>query len=286
MRDAGERSACLALRNGGPASVRRAIGWYRTHGRLHCGDQITMAADAVTAYKADIAAGKDAFLICDTTEMTDALNQRLHHDTIPADAPTVIGARGHRIGVGDIILTRHNDATIPLRNIDNALAEQSPVRNGQRWQVTHINLNNNGLAARRLDDNTMAVFVNGYVRQHVTHGYALTVHSAQGATADRCHAVLSENATRALAYVAMTRGRQCNTAFLYQRTPESEHQPEAARLDHVIDRGASQTAATLLRAIVANTRNRLLLTTSRRQRHPSRLPHRSRRGKAPSTRGS
>ena len=89
MRDPDERAASLALRNGGPASVRRAIGWYRTHDRLHCGDQITMAADALAAYRADTAAGKDALLVCDTTEMADALNQRIHHDTIAADAPTV-----------------------------------------------------------------------------------------------------------------------------------------------------------------------------------------------------
>jgi AAA domain len=72
VRDPDKRAASLALRNGGPASVRRAIGWYRTHNRLHCGDQITMAADALTAYKADSAAGRDALLVCDTTEMTDA----------------------------------------------------------------------------------------------------------------------------------------------------------------------------------------------------------------------
>ena len=39
MRDPDERAASLALRNGGPASVRRAIDWYRTHDRLHCGDR-------------------------------------------------------------------------------------------------------------------------------------------------------------------------------------------------------------------------------------------------------
>ena len=81
MRDPDERAASLALRNGGPASVRRAIGWYRTHDRLHCGDAITMAADALAAYQADTAAGKDALLVCDTTEMADALNQRIHHES-------------------------------------------------------------------------------------------------------------------------------------------------------------------------------------------------------------
>ena len=39
-----------------------------------------MAADALAAYRADTAAGKDALLVCDTTEMADALNQRLHDE--------------------------------------------------------------------------------------------------------------------------------------------------------------------------------------------------------------
>ena len=89
MRDPDERAASLAVRNDGPTSVRRALDWYRTHDRLHCGDQIAMAADALAAYKADTAAGKEALLICDTTEMTDALNQHIHSENLDADAATV-----------------------------------------------------------------------------------------------------------------------------------------------------------------------------------------------------
>ena len=39
--DPAERVASLAVRDGGPAPVRRAIGWYRDHDRLACGDQVT-----------------------------------------------------------------------------------------------------------------------------------------------------------------------------------------------------------------------------------------------------
>ena len=251
MRDADERAASLALRNGGPASVRRAIGWYRTHDRLHCGDEITMAADALAAYTADIAAGKDALLVCDTTEMADALNQRLHHDTIPDGAPTITAARAHAIAVGDVILTRHNDPSIALRNTDDPAAEQSLVRNGQRWQVIRINPDNNRLIACRLDDNTLGAFPKDYVREHITYGYALTVHSAQGVTADTTHAVLSENATRALSYVALTRGRDTNTACLYERPTEQEYRHASAASPHVPHRSSRQYAATVLRGIVA-----------------------------------
>jgi conjugative relaxase-like TrwC/TraI family protein len=252
MRDVGERNASLALRDGGPATLRRAIGWYRVHDRLNCGDQITMAADALTAYKADIAGGKDALLVCDRTETADALNQRLHRDNISQDAPTVAGARGHRIAVGDLILTRRNDASIPVRGVEGQAVEDSPVRNGQRWQVTHINPDNNRLIARRLDDHTLGAFPNGYVREHITHGYAITVHSAQGATADTTHALLSENASRALAYVAMTRGRDTNTAYLYEGATEDARQQVSGKVARVASRGSASRAAALLRAIVAN----------------------------------
>lgn len=184
--------------------------------------------------------------------MADALNQRIHHDTIDADASTITGPRGHRIAVGDLILTRHNDASIPLRNPDDPAAEQSPVRNGQRWQVTAINAENNRHAARRLEDNTLGVFFNDYVRDHITYGYTVTVHCAQGVTADTTHAVLSETATRALSYVAMTRGRHTNTAYFYQRTREHEYRDESTQAGHVTSRGGSQHAARLLRAIIAN----------------------------------
>jgi AAA domain len=93
MHDPSERAATLALRDGGPARVRRAIDWYRTHDRLRCGEPIAMATDALTAYRVDTAAGKDALPVCDSTEMADALNRRLHHDTVDADALTVVGAR-------------------------------------------------------------------------------------------------------------------------------------------------------------------------------------------------
>ncbi len=46
MRDPAERTASLAVRNGGPKPLRRAVEWYRTHDRLHTGDALTMAHDA------------------------------------------------------------------------------------------------------------------------------------------------------------------------------------------------------------------------------------------------
>ena len=95
LRDRDERGASLALRDGHGNRLRKAVGWYRTHGRLHTGDQIAMAADAHDAYLSDRAAGKDALLICDTTEMADALNHRLHH-ALTVEGPAVRADRDQR----------------------------------------------------------------------------------------------------------------------------------------------------------------------------------------------
>jgi hypothetical protein len=73
-----------------------------------------MAIDALHAYQADRAAGKDALLVCDTWEIADALNRRLH-DTLTAEGPTVQAAREQTIRAGAIIISRHNDdARIPV----------------------------------------------------------------------------------------------------------------------------------------------------------------------------
>jgi hypothetical protein len=254
MRDPEERTASLALRDGGPAPVRRAVDWYRSHDRLHTGDEIAMAHDALTAYQADVTARQDALLICDTKEMADALNRRLHDETIRADAPTVTAARGHRLGVGDLIISRRSDPTIGVfdaTDINTPAAD--PVRNGNRWRVFAVDTEHDGIAARRLTDGARAAFFGDYLRQHVTHGYAVTVHSAQGVTADTTQAVLGEHTTRALLYVAMTRGRHTNTAYLYERRAgEGEHEHADPPGVHVMRRGSGRDAAQLVRGIIAN----------------------------------
>jgi hypothetical protein len=252
MRNPDERAASLGLRDGAAELLREAIDWYRDHDRLRCGDQIAMAADALAGYRHDVVVGKDALLLCDTTEMADALNQRIHQDTMVSDAPIVTAARGHRIAAGELILTRRNDPTIDVWEAADRDSAADPVRNGNRWRVAAVNPATGRIAAERLTDGARTFFDAGYVSQHIVHGYATTVHSAQGVTADATHAVLTENTTRSMLYVAMTRGRDANTAYLYERVAEQESGPTATGGPYVLQRGTSHQAGQLARAIIAN----------------------------------
>ena len=257
LRDRDERGASLALRDGHGNWLHKAIGWYRTHGRLHTGDQIAMAADAHDAYLSDRAAGKDALLICDTTEMADALNRRLHH-ALTVEGPAVRADRDHQIRKGDIIISRRNDATVDVRpGPRRGRGEHlSQVRNGDRWRVAGLDAATGRIAAERLTDHARAVFVNDYVRNHLTLGYAATVHSAQGVTADTSHAVLGESGSRAMAYVAISRGRDNNQVYIYTREAgEADHQHRhLLELGEVYQmrRGTKYAAAHFLRMILAN----------------------------------
>jgi hypothetical protein len=78
------------------------------------------------------------------------------------------------------------------------------------------------------------------------------VHAAQGVTADTSHAVLGEKATRAALYVATTRGRESNSAYLYERVAEASEYSDAGPDGlHVLRRGSSRAAAQLFRHIIA-----------------------------------
>ena len=118
-------------------------------------------------------------------------------------------------------MSRRNDATITVHP-SPAPAAQRPRRPGSQRQP---------LARRRdraptptaLPPNaspTAPARLRGRLPHRARHlGYAATVHSAQGVTADSCYATPRRGRSRAMLYVAMTRGRHTNEAFLYQRSP-------------------------------------------------------------------
>ena len=154
LRDPAERDASLALRSARGNRLRKAVGWYRNHDRLHTGDPIAMAADATNAYVAAHTEGKDVAILCDRWDIADAINGRLHHHFTDADAPSVPVARDQHVRAGDLILSRHNDTTLTVEpGTHHRRGKQvDQVRNGNRWRVLNVDATHGRIAAERLTD--------------------------------------------------------------------------------------------------------------------------------------
>ncbi len=225
MRDPAERDASLALRSARGNRLRKAVGWYRNHDRLHTGDPIAMAADATTAYITARAAGKDVAILCDTWEIADAINRRLHDRFTNADAPSVQVARDQQVRAGDLIMSRHNDATLTVepgahRRRGDRIDQ---VRNGNRWRVVGVDADTP--AGSPPSGSPMAPAPSSRATTCAsTSPWATPAPctppkaspSATRTTRGICWSILSDRASRAMAYVAMTRGRDENHLAIYR----------------------------------------------------------------------
>jgi conjugative relaxase-like TrwC/TraI family protein len=202
-----EKHASLQLRLGDTA----VIDTYMDHGRVAGGEHDQMLDAAYQAWMRDGAAGKVSVLIAETIETVTDLNERARSDRILAGLVTDGGVRLHngpRASAGDVVITRRNDRRLALG--------RGWVKNNDRWHV--IDAHDDGsLSVRRQKSRWLSTITlpAAYVAEHVELGYAITAHRAQGATVDTAHAVVaSPEMTREALYVALTRGREANTAYV------------------------------------------------------------------------
>ncbi len=209
-----EKTASLDLRHG----RRDAVDTYADHGRITGGDTDTMIDAAYTAWRTDALAGRATVLIADSNESVHALNQRARADLI---LDGTVNARREvelhdtsRVGIGDQIITRHNDRRLR--------AGRGWVRNGDRFTVTDIR-DDGSLTVRRASGRGVVVLPAGYVADHVDLGYAVTAHRAQGITTDTAHVLADPSTTRENLYVAMTRGREANLVYVATDRPDDDH---------------------------------------------------------------
>jgi hypothetical protein len=155
-----------------------------------------------TAVLADDAAATGALVVADTREQVADLNQAIRERMITAgrvdDSRVLVTDNGERLGIGDRVATRRNDYDLNVANRDT-------------WTVTGLRDNGTmhlvGVAGTREVPYWYAV-------QDIELAYASTVYGAQGETTRAAHLVLGEHTGAASAYVAMTRGREANTAHV------------------------------------------------------------------------
>lgn len=212
-----EKTASLGLRHG----RTEIIDTYMKHGRIHGGETEAMIDTAYTAWRTDRIAGRATVLVSDSNESVLALNQRARTDLI-LDG-TVNALRevelhdGTRAAVGDSVITRHNDRRLR--------AGRGWVRNGDRWTVTEVR-DDGSLTLRRAGKRWggSVVLPGGYVAEHLDLGYAVTSFRAQGITTDTAHVLVDASMTRENLYVALTRGREANMAYVAVDKPDNSHE--------------------------------------------------------------
>ena len=87
------------------------------------------------------------------------------------------------------------------------------VKNGDRWIISHISRHGE-LTVRHTRSQLTTRLPADYARASTGLGYASTIHSAQGITADTMHGLLTGQESRQQLYTMLTRGRHANHLYL------------------------------------------------------------------------
>ena len=219
-----ERAASLRLRSG-DATV---LDEYDQHGRIRGAPPEAAMDQAVRAYVASYLEGRDVLLMAADWARCRELSQRIRDDLIHLglvdNRRTVRIAGGAEASAGDLIICRANDHGTEAGEPGRALA------NGDVLRIEAIT--RRGVMVRRLlgpDRSTgqrrftsQAFGYTGYSSSDLA--YAITGHSAQGATVHTGIALVTGGEDRQWLYPAMTRGTDANLAFVFN-TPARPADP-------------------------------------------------------------
>jgi Ti-type conjugative transfer relaxase TraA len=197
-----EQSALDELRHGNPDT---ALATYRKHGRIRTADtaeqlRATLVDDWWDTARQDLAG---SLMIALRRDDVDELNHRARAKMLAAGqltGPTLVTPDGVELQAGDRIVCLRNDRRLG-------------VVNGTRATITGIDVTRRSLEA--VDDRGVQLLLPaGYLdARHVTHGYAITGHKAQGLTCDHTYTLGTETLYREWGYVAMSRGRITNQLY-------------------------------------------------------------------------
>ena len=219
-----EREASLRLRTGDTSVLTE----YDQHGRIRGGDADRIMDEARKTYLAAYLSGRDVLLMAQSHETGRELSQRIREDLVHlgvvSDGPSAALRDGARASVGDLIITRKNDHGLGVANGDTWRVE---AVDGDRITMRQMVDADRETGERRYADDTvvynagrtsadLAYAVEGSTDRgrQADLAYAITGHSAQGRTVAEGIALITGTETREWAYVAMSRGRDGNYAYV------------------------------------------------------------------------
>jgi hypothetical protein len=198
-----EAKASLLVRDGNEA----AFFAYARHDRFREGDRETLTEGIYQAWLDDRRDGKESLMMARDNATVTALNARARIERIARGE--VVGEcriAASYAGVGDLVVTRHNDRTLKD-------GEGDWVRNGNAWVVDDL-IADGSIILRRRDCEATVEIPRKYVREFVELGYASTLHRSQGRTVDRAHCLVDPATDRESLYVGVTRGRESNVLYV------------------------------------------------------------------------
>ena len=208
---------------------------YRENGRIHQPDEPRAAL--VEDWWAARQAGAAALMVAPRLRDVDDLNRRARRLLLDQGAlreQVVIGVRA--FAVGDEVLALRNDYRLQILN-------------GTTGTITAID-EQHRLLRLGCDGRALTLPFRYAEGGDLTHGYASTLHKAQGATVDRCFVLADETFAREHLYTAMSRGTERNDLYLADLDDGREEVRNAPKVDgrtdtlrHVATRSSAQRLA-------------------------------------------
>ena len=197
---------------------------YDQHSRITGGEPEQMTDAAATAYVALTLDGTDTLLMAAEHGLRRELSRRIRDDLIHlgiVDAgPAVRIVDGTEASIGDLIVCTKNDHSVQAGELGRSLA------NGDLLHIEAITPG--GLLVRRALDADPRTGQRRWTDRNFLYanyrdcelGYAVTDHVAQSRTVHTGLAVITGTEDRQHAYVALTRGTDTNTAYVFTLIPE------------------------------------------------------------------
>jgi len=233
QRDPQERAALADLR-AGQASL--ALDRLERHGRVVTTDNAVQLREAMVAdWYSSRTAGDEALMLASRRSVVADLNEAAR-DLLMAEGglgPEVLTVGELSFAVGDEVMAHHNDYRLGILN-----SEVGVVIGGDE----------SGLRIRLGGTRVVEVPLDYIEAGHLSHGYATTIHKAQGRSVDRVFVLGDDSFSTESGYTALTRGRDANAVYLVSPGRDAGH-GLAPEIDPVVafaqalGRSSAKTAA-------------------------------------------
>ena len=252
-----EREALMALRAGNPTP---ALDAYKEHDRLHVHtDRDALHRQLIEDYLSARREQPDPWQVAvltphryDVTDLNSQIRTRLVADGILSRRSLTVTTPDGRVDY------RKGDQVIVTRN-----HHDRELLNGTRGTVR--TLRRDGLVVQLTDGRRVVLDKSWLAAGHLDHGYAMTLHKAQGRTVHTSLVLADQTLSQEGGYVGLSRGKTSNQLYLLS---DDEHALRECSPE-VTSEARSDTSVPA-RTLTRSTRHELARDLVREQPHPAR----------------